>query len=330
MLGEIFQGFVEDSPISVMVRGTLERVLGAEALDTWYEQTAEKQYTRQLLFSTVYELMSEVVFCIKPSLHAAYQGRKQAVGASPVAVYAKLQGIETNTSAQLVRYSASALAPAVVQLQGGRVPWLAGYPIKIMDGNCIEATHHRLKPLRGLSAGALPGKSLVVFDPALGLVTDAFPCEDGHAQERALLGEVLPRIQPGELWLHDRNFCTREFLSGHVARGAFFISRQHQQLPFEPLTPWRSSRTRVETGTIGEQKVRVLDPAGHAHTFRRIRLELDEPTRNGERVIYLLTNLLRQAAGSKTIARLYCRRWAIGVSGLRAGNLGRVHKMEIF
>jgi hypothetical protein len=33
VLGEIFQRFVEKSPISVMVRGTLERILGAEALD---------------------------------------------------------------------------------------------------------------------------------------------------------------------------------------------------------------------------------------------------------------------------------------------------------
>ena len=115
MLGKIFQGFVEASPLSVMVRGTLARVLGAKALDAWYEQTADQQYLRQLLFSTVYELISEVVFCIKPSIHAAYQGRQAAVGASMVAVYSKLPGIETTTSAQLVRYSASALAPVVAQ-----------------------------------------------------------------------------------------------------------------------------------------------------------------------------------------------------------------------
>jgi hypothetical protein len=56
MLGEIFQRFVEKSPIAVMVRGVLE-----QALDAWYEQTAQKQYTRTLLFSTLYELMSAVV-----------------------------------------------------------------------------------------------------------------------------------------------------------------------------------------------------------------------------------------------------------------------------
>ena len=44
MLGDVFERFVEKSPISVMVRATLERVLGADRLDLWYERTAEKQY----------------------------------------------------------------------------------------------------------------------------------------------------------------------------------------------------------------------------------------------------------------------------------------------
>jgi hypothetical protein len=59
------------SPISVMIRGTLERVLGADQLNAWFAQTAQKQYTRTLLFSTVYDVLSQVVFRIKPSVHAA-------------------------------------------------------------------------------------------------------------------------------------------------------------------------------------------------------------------------------------------------------------------
>ena len=43
MLGAVFERFVDRSPISVMVRGTLERVLGADPLDLWYERTAQKQ-----------------------------------------------------------------------------------------------------------------------------------------------------------------------------------------------------------------------------------------------------------------------------------------------
>ena len=73
MLGQVFQRFVQRSPISVMVRGTLERVLGAEPLNQFYDRTAKNQYTRELLFSTVYELMSDVVFRHQPSVRAAYQ-----------------------------------------------------------------------------------------------------------------------------------------------------------------------------------------------------------------------------------------------------------------
>ena len=50
MLGEVFERFVEKSPIAVMVRASLERVLGADRLDLWFERTAQKQYTRDLLF----------------------------------------------------------------------------------------------------------------------------------------------------------------------------------------------------------------------------------------------------------------------------------------
>jgi hypothetical protein len=86
MLGEVFERFVEKSPISVMVRASLERVLGADRLDLWFERTAHKPYTRELLFSSVYDLMNQVVFCVQPSVRAAYQAHQDDVGASLVSV----------------------------------------------------------------------------------------------------------------------------------------------------------------------------------------------------------------------------------------------------
>ena len=38
MLNDIFQGFADQSPISVMVRGALERVFSDEALNRWYDE----------------------------------------------------------------------------------------------------------------------------------------------------------------------------------------------------------------------------------------------------------------------------------------------------
>jgi hypothetical protein len=68
----------------------------------------------------------------------------------------------------------------------------------------------------------VPGKSLGVYEPAQGLVTDVFPCENGHAQERSLFGPLLNTVAAGDLWIEDRNFCTRDFLCDLDNRGAFF------------------------------------------------------------------------------------------------------------
>lgn len=310
MLGTVFERFVENSPISVMVRGTLERVLGAEPLNRWYERTANKQYTRDLLFSTVYDLMSQVVFRIKPSVHAAYRDHEADVGTSVVSVYNKLNGLETHTAAELVRYSARELTPLIEQVGGERQPWLKSYRVKIIDGNCLEATEHRLKALRQVGAGALPGKSLVVYEPAQGLVTHVFPCEDGHAQERSMFGDVLQTVEVDDLWIEDRNFCTREFLCEIDARGAGFIVRQHEGLPYEILSSLRDAG-RIETGRVAEQQVQVQDAQGNWHKFRRLRIKLDEATRDGDGRLYILTNLPRLKASTKRVARLYRKRWTL-------------------
>ena len=41
-----------------MARGALERLLDADRLNALFERTVRKQYTRELLFSTLIELMS--------------------------------------------------------------------------------------------------------------------------------------------------------------------------------------------------------------------------------------------------------------------------------
>ncbi len=73
MLDSVFQPFIEKSPISVMARGLLERALNPTKLNEWFKRTAFSQYTRKLLFSSVFQMMNGVVFTTKPSVHAAYQ-----------------------------------------------------------------------------------------------------------------------------------------------------------------------------------------------------------------------------------------------------------------
>ena len=208
MLNPIFEKFVEKSPVSVMARGMMERVLNPEQLDQWFDETAQKQYTKELLFSSVFDIMTQVVSGSRPTVYAAHQASKEEIAVSVTSVYNKLHGIEINTSAELVRYAARAVTPVIEGLKGTRRSPLPGYRVKLLDGNCIEASEHRIEELRKLSAGALPGKSLVVYDPVLGIPVDVFPCEDGHAQERSLLNQVLPTVEKGELWVADRNFSS--------------------------------------------------------------------------------------------------------------------------
>jgi hypothetical protein len=309
MLSEVFERFVEQSPISVMVRASLERVLSADRLDLWYERSAQKQYTRDLLFSSVYDLMNQVVFCVQPSVRAAYQAQKDDVGTSLVSVYNKLNGLETTTSAELVRYSAREFLPLIHEMDGERSPWLEGYRVKIVDGNCIEASEHRIKELRSAQGRALPGKSLVVYEPAVGLVSDVLPCEDGHAQERSMFGALLKTVERGDLWIEDRNFCTREFLCEIDNQGACFVTREHQGLPFEILSPLRSCG-RTPTGQLAQQRVCVRDEQGNRHVFRRLRIKLNEATRDGATLLYILTNLPRRVS-AKRIAELYRKRWTL-------------------
>jgi hypothetical protein len=42
MLGNVLARLVEKSPLSVLVRGSLERVLGADQRDAWLARTAQK------------------------------------------------------------------------------------------------------------------------------------------------------------------------------------------------------------------------------------------------------------------------------------------------
>ena len=310
MLSPIFERFVEKSPVSVMVRGLLERVVGADKLDAFFYRVARKQYTRTLLFSTLFDMMCNVVCGIRPSIHATYTASVEDIGVSVTAVYDKLNGLELHTASALVKESARELKPLMEEMGGGLEPLLPGYRIKILDGNCLGATQHRIKELREIQGGALPGKSLVVLDPAWMLATHVFPCEDGHAQERSLVEEVLWTVEPGDVWISDRNLCTRRLAFGVARRNAYFIIRHHQQVSFKALDPLREVG-RTDTGMVSEQKVEITDEQGQEHVLRRIRIELDEPTSDGDEEIFILTNLPQEVADAKTVACLYRKRWTI-------------------
>jgi hypothetical protein len=77
-----------------------------------------------------------------------------------------------------------------------------------------------------------------------------------------------------------------------IARqGAHFLVRWHRStLPFTAAGRLRA-RGRCATGEVFEQPIDVADGEGGVHRLRRIVLKLDEPTRDGETEIVLVTDL---------------------------------------
>ena len=94
MLPKAFDAFIQQRPICVMARAVVENFFQPDRLDALFEQTAETQYKRTLLFSSVVELMHAVVLCVEPSVFAAYRHRRTTLKVSDQAVYNKLAGME--------------------------------------------------------------------------------------------------------------------------------------------------------------------------------------------------------------------------------------------
>jgi hypothetical protein len=309
LLGPIFERFVQRSPFAVMSRALLEHALCPHALDELFARQADKQYTRDLLFSSVVDLMSLVVTCTYSSVRAAYVDEVVDLPVSLTSVYNKLQGLEDAVCTELVRHTARRLQPVVAHLGGTLPEVIPGYRLRVLDGNHLAATQHRLPETRHDSAAPLPGQSLVVYEPAWQMVADIILCEDGHAQERSLLDQVLDKIRDRDLWLADRNFCVKWFLLAIAKRGGFFIIREHEQLNYCKAGKLRR-RGRVETGQVLEQSICLEDEDGKRYWLRRVVVHLDEPTRDGDQEIAVISNL-PQEVSARLVANTYRKRWTI-------------------
>lgn len=317
LLGKRFEPFIEQSPVSVMVRGTLERIFNPEELDRLFENRAVLQYTKAITFSQCVRIMSDVVFRVSSSVGGWYVSHPGEVPVTRQAVYDKLKHLELPISAAVVRYSAEQLEPCLSDLKAQPRALLPGYSVRVLDGNHLAGTENRILELRRYRAAPLPGQALVFYDPQYDLVTDVIPCEDAYRQERSLLGEAVERLRARDCILADRNFCTIRFLLGIARRLAFFVIRQHagtlsccQQL---------GKRTRAGTDDRGraifEQTIRLTDPeTGDALVLRRITIQLLTPTSQGETEIDILTNLPAAAAHAVKVADLYAERWTIEIA----------------
>ena len=309
LLGQVFERFVDKTPFAVMSRSLLERALAPEALNALFEEKADTQYTRELTFSSVVDLMGQVVTSAFPSVRAAYLDKSFDISVSLTSLYNKLQGIEAEVSAELVGHTARQLQPLIQEIGGALPEPVPGYRMHVLDGNNIAASEHRLGETRDNSAAPLPGKSLCVFKPAYQLVTNIVLCEDGHAQERSLVDPILDLVEKDSLWVADRNFCFQSFLLGIAQKLGFFVIRQHAGLNYKVASKLRK-RGRSESGEILEQTIVIEQEDGTKHRLRRIVVKLKKATEDGDWELAILTNLPKTVS-AVVVSEAYRKRWTI-------------------
>jgi hypothetical protein len=308
VLPAILNPFVEGAPAAVMTRIALDWIIDGTPLDQLFHEVAEGQYERVFALSHFVQVMLDVACGFRPTPRSAFMRRELQRVASDSAFYRKLGRMELGITEDVVRRTARRARQLIVAGDALAPEPIPGYAVRILDGNVLAGTEHRIAPLRTTWSAGLPGMSLAVYEPASGLILDLILEENAHSQERALFDRVT--VAPGQLWIMDRNFCVRSLLFRIERAEAFFLVRWHRStLPFRAADRLRP-RGRCATGRISEQSLEVEDGDGVAHTLRRIVLELDQPTRDGETEVVLITNLPAEVTAEACCAA-YAGRWQI-------------------
>jgi hypothetical protein len=300
--------FVEKNPLAVMTRCIVGALLNDE-VNTVFDQHRSRQYQDTILFSTVALSVAEIALGTVKNRHQAYLAYQSELGTSPTAYYGKVNRIEPAVSEGMVRFSAERAEAMLVPL--AFQPWevLAGYRCFALDGNHLQKTEKRLKEARGLCAVPLPGTVVARYDYQQGLFDRAYILEDAHAQESSVLDRVVADLLARDLVIADRHFCIVAFMLQVAARSGCFVIRQHGRLKGRLLGK-RRKIGRTERGMVYEQAMEI----GADETtlvVRRITIELDQPTRDGETVIHILSNVPANDATAGQLAETYRQRWEI-------------------
>ena len=78
MMDAIFERFVAGTPITVMAQLGFERVLDPAWLDQMFDEYRGRQYERELLFSTVVDIVALVALGLQPGACSRAKSRRTA------------------------------------------------------------------------------------------------------------------------------------------------------------------------------------------------------------------------------------------------------------
>ncbi len=305
MSSDVFDRFVSKAPFAVMTRILAQDFIGSH-LSRIFDENRKTQYDHVASFQAVAAAVSDVVLNFSENFNQAYKEHKEELNVSRQSFYAKTRGVEPAVSEGIVAHSAE--RSIAMQDALDFVPWelLPGYRCLSVDGNVLAKSDKRLKVLREVKGAPLPGKIVARFDLQRQIFDRTYVLLDGHSQESTCYEAIVDDLVPKDVLIADRHYCIVALLRKIAAAGSFFVIRQHGRLK-GVLLGKRKRIGRISTGVVYEQEMK-LSAADDAMTVRRITVELDEPTRDGDKVIHVLTNLPSEVSAT-VVAELYRHRW---------------------
>ena len=302
---EIAERFAKKAPVAVMIRGLLDFAFAPDFVNPIAERFRSSTYTRDIEFAHLIALLSDVVFRVHPSVRAAYRNNDHCRAVAGLkCFYEKLQHVEPAVIAGWVAAVADRVAPLVGHPVSAEP--VRGFRLRMLDGNHSAPTDRRSDGLEDVPA-PLPGQALVVRDFASGLLSRLLACADAHTNERALLDDVLPWFAAGDCVVADCNFCTEDFLTGRVKRGASFVVRHHGSVGLQMVGERRRAGASP-TGEIHEYGAKYAQTDG---VVRVVETALTTPTQSGQTIIRVLTDLTQKQADAMAVASVYLERRTI-------------------
>lgn len=305
MSSKIFDRFVEKAPFAVMTRMLAQDFIGSN-LNRIFDDNRELQYDYVATFAAVAATVADVALNFSDNFNQAYKEHKEELEVSRQSFYAKTRGVEPTVSEALVLHSAERAIEMQEALDFDAWELLPGYRCLSVDGNVLAKSDKRLKVLREVKGAPLPGKIVARFDLQRQIFDRAYVLLDGHSQESTCCDRIVDDLAPKDVLIADRHYCIVPFLTKIAKASGFFVIRQHGRLK-GVLLGKRKRIGRTSTGVAYEQEMQ-LSAADDAMTVRRITVELDKPTRDGDEVIHVLTNLPTEVAAT-AVAELYRHRW---------------------
>ncbi len=307
MFAEIFEKFVARRPVATLGMISVHAIFSDETIDRIFEETSMSQYTKELTFSTCARLLGEVALLGTSSVNSAYKRLDDTIPVSISAVYQKLRNVEPVVCQALVEAPAAKAASLIKHLKATRQEPIAGYKLRVIDGNYLARSERRIKELRDSNVASIPGMSMAVYDYATDLISALRVDEDGHANERKLTPALSEIAQEGDLFLADRLYCTYFVIDTLTARKSKFLIRHHASVPLNFTDREVKGCGRCKTGKVSYQKVELKD----GRCVTAIIVTRDKPTKEGKSQIVLLTNMEVTKELAVQLANLYLKRWKI-------------------